>query len=109
MLPYHTILHHAIPYHAIPYYTLPYYAISNHTLPTQDVILMCFSVTNPESYDNVKKEWMQEVTWKQLWLHIKCIVLTTQVRHYNRTVPVMLVGTQVDLRKVKLFGLEADR
>ena len=79
---------------------------------------MCFSVTNPESYDNVKKEWMQEVTWKQLWLHIICIVLTTQVRHYNRTVPVMLVGTKVDLRnnedyiahlKVKLFGLEAER
>ena len=48
---------------------------------------------------------MKEVTWKLLWCHLKWIVKQllecvdrAQVRHHAETVPVVLVGTKVDLR-----------
>jgi len=45
-----------------------------------DVIMMCFSVVNPTSLVNVKEKWIKEV------------------RKYMPKVPVVLVGTQTDLK-----------
>lgn len=43
-----------------------------------DVILLCFSVANPESFQNVRKVWSKEI------------------KKYASNVPVILVGTKVD-------------
>ncbi|KAF8263887.1 cell division control protein 42, partial [Lactarius quietus] len=48
--------------------------------PQTDVFLVCFSVTSPASFVNVKEKWFPE-------LH-----------HHCPGVPCLLVGTQVDLR-----------
>lgn len=49
--------------------------------PQTDVFLLCFSVTSPASYENVREKWLPEV------------------RHHCPGVPVLVVGTQVDLRE----------
>lgn len=54
--------------------------------PNTDVFLLCFSVENPHSYENVASKWSPEV------------------RHHCPTVPVVLVGTKVDLRKESSEG-----
>jgi len=48
--------------------------------PGTDVFIICFSLTSPESFDNVKKKWVPEVT------------------HFNPKTPIVLVGTKLDLR-----------
>ncbi|OZJ03404.1 hypothetical protein BZG36_03998, partial [Bifiguratus adelaidae] len=48
--------------------------------PKTDVFLVCFSVTSPASFENVKEKWFPEV------------------HHHCPGVPCLLVGTQVDLR-----------
>jgi len=48
--------------------------------PQTDVFLVCFSVTSPSSFENVKEKWFPEV------------------RHHCPGVPCLVVGTQVDLR-----------
>eukprot|EP00005_Dracoamoeba_jomungandri_P003407 CAMPEP_0174260796 /NCGR_PEP_ID=MMETSP0439-20130205/10557_1 /TAXON_ID=0 /ORGANISM="Stereomyxa ramosa, Strain Chinc5" /LENGTH=199 /DNA_ID=CAMNT_0015345125 /DNA_START=73 /DNA_END=672 /DNA_ORIENTATION=+ len=48
--------------------------------PGTDVFIICFSLTAPESFDNVKKKWVPEVT------------------HFNPKTPIVLVGTKLDLR-----------
>ena len=48
--------------------------------PNTDVFLVCFSVVNPNSAENVKQKWAAEVK-----------------RYYNA--PILLVGTQIDLRE----------
>ncbi len=48
--------------------------------PNTDVFLVCYSVVNPASYENVKQKWAPEL------------------KKYYKTAPIMLVGTQVDLR-----------
>lgn len=49
--------------------------------PQTDVFLVCFSVTSPASFENVKEKWLPEV------------------RHHCPGVPCLIVGTQVDLRE----------
>jgi cell division control protein 42 len=49
--------------------------------PQTDVFLVCFSVTSPASFENVKEKWFPE-------LH-----------HHCPGVPCLIVGTQVDLRE----------
>ena len=49
-----------------------------------DVFLVCFSVANPESFTNVLDSWVPEL------------------RHYIPDTPVILVGTQVDIRQDKM-------
>lgn len=44
-----------------------------------DVFLLCFSVVNPTSYHNITKKWIPEI------------------RAYNPSAPIVLVGTQSDL------------
>jgi len=47
--------------------------------PDTDVFLVCFSLVNPVSFDNIVK-WVNEV------------------QHYRPEAPMLLVGTQMDLR-----------
>nr|XP_013808891.1 PREDICTED: rho-related GTP-binding protein RhoF-like [Apteryx mantelli mantelli] len=58
-----------------------------------NVILMCFDVTNPSSYDNILTKWCPEVN------------------HFCKGVPVVLVGCKTDLRKDRavLRRLHEDR
>jgi cell division control protein 42 len=58
--------------------------------PQTDVFLVCFSVTSPASFENVREKWFPEV------------------HHHCPGVPCLIVGTQTDLRddqsvKEKLF------
>jgi hypothetical protein len=53
--------------------TQPSYAMT-------DVFLLCFSVVSPASFENVAAKWIPEL------------------RHHAPTTPVILVGTQTDLR-----------
>jgi len=48
--------------------------------PQTDVFLVCFSVTSPASFENVREKWFPEV------------------RHHCPGVPSLIVGTQTDLR-----------
>jgi len=49
--------------------------------PQTDVFLVCFSVVNPSSYENVKEKWVPEIL------------------HHCQKTPFLLVGTQIDLRE----------
>ena len=48
--------------------------------PDTDVILMCFSVDNPDSLENIAEKW------------------TPEIRHFCPNVPIILVGNKKDLR-----------
>lgn len=48
--------------------------------PQTDVLLVCFSVVNPTSFENVQEKWIPEL------------------KRYCPGVPILLVGTQSDLR-----------
>ena len=47
--------------------------------PMTDVFLICFSVVNPASFQNVREEWVPEL------------------QEYAPTVPYLLIGTQVSV------------
>lgn len=52
--------------------------------PNSDVVLMCFSIDNPDSLANVHEKWVPEV------------------RHFcGQSVPLILVGNKIDLRHEK--------
>lgn len=59
--------------------------------PRADVFLLCFSVVNPSSFQNVTEKWVPEI------------------RHHCPTVPVVLVGTQCDLREDVKVLIELDK
>jgi small GTP-binding protein len=48
--------------------------------PQTDVFLICFSVTSPASFENVRAKWYPEVS------------------HHCPSTPIILVGTKLDLR-----------
>lgn len=48
--------------------------------PQTDVFLVCFSVTAPSSFENVREKWFPEV------------------HHHCPGVPCLIVGSQIDLR-----------
>ncbi len=49
--------------------------------PQVDAVLMCFSVVDSASYENIKSKWSKEV------------------KRHCPGVPIILVGTQIDLRE----------
>jgi Ras-related C3 botulinum toxin substrate 1 len=49
--------------------------------PQTDVFLICFSLVNPPSFDNVKSKWEPEIS------------------HHAPNVPIILVGTKFDLKE----------
>ncbi|KAI9829419.1 MAG: Rho GTPase protein rac1 [Sarea resinae] len=49
--------------------------------PQTDVFLICFSIVSPPSFDNVKAKWYPEIS------------------HHAPNVPIILVGTKLDLRE----------
>jgi Ras-related C3 botulinum toxin substrate 1 len=51
--------------------------------PQTDVFLICFSIVSPPSFDNVKAKWYPEI------------------EHHAPNVPIILVGTKLDLRDDK--------
>lgn len=51
--------------------------------PQTDVFLICFSIVSPPSFDNVKAKWFPEI------------------EHHAPNVPIILVGTKLDLRDDK--------
>ncbi|KAL5054157.1 hypothetical protein RYX36_034839 [Vicia faba] len=53
-----------------------------------DVFLLCFSLISKASYENISKKWISEL------------------RHYAPNVPIVLVGTKLDLREDKQFFLD---
>jgi len=48
--------------------------------PQTDVFLVCFSVVNPASFENIREKWVPEIN------------------HHCPKTPFLLVGTQIDLR-----------
>ena len=48
--------------------------------PQTDVFLVCFSIANPSSFENVSHQWIPEIS------------------QYGKNAPFILVGLQVDLR-----------
>ncbi|KAL1821618.1 hypothetical protein ACET3Z_016487 [Daucus carota] len=50
-----------------------------------DVFILAFSLISKASYENISKKWIPEL------------------RHYAPTVPIILVGTKVDLREDRQF------
>ncbi|KAL4391849.1 hypothetical protein AHAS_Ahas03G0286200 [Arachis hypogaea] len=53
-----------------------------------DVFLLCFSLISKASYENISKKWIPEL------------------RHYAPNVPIVLVGTKLDLREDKQFFVD---
>ncbi|KAG2717460.1 hypothetical protein I3760_03G176100 [Carya illinoinensis] len=53
-----------------------------------DVFLLAFSLISKASYENISKKWIPEL------------------RHYAPTVPVVLVGTKLDLREDKQYLID---
>ena len=51
--------------------------------PGTDVILMCFSIGSPQSFENITKQWYSEV------------------KQFCPEVPIILVGTKKDLRNAE--------
>ena len=66
----------------------------------QDVFVICFSVSSPESYENVRAKWIGEVTTQITFFWNKiCICVypfSLQIRHHAPQCPVLLVGTKVE-------------
>ena len=48
--------------------------------PDSEVILLCFSIDNKDSFDNIKEKWIPEI------------------KQYCPKVPLILVGNKIDLR-----------
>uniref|UniRef100_A0A914WKC8 Uncharacterized protein n=1 Tax=Plectus sambesii TaxID=2011161 RepID=A0A914WKC8_9BILA len=57
-----------------------YARLTQVSYPQTEVLLICFSVVNPASFENVRAKWLPEVS-----------------HHCPRT-PIILVGTKLDLR-----------
>eukprot|EP01088_Endostelium_zonatum_P000566 TRINITY_DN1080_c0_g5_i1.p1 TRINITY_DN1080_c0_g5~~TRINITY_DN1080_c0_g5_i1.p1 ORF type:complete len:201 (-),score=42.22 TRINITY_DN1080_c0_g5_i1:73-675(-) len=58
-----------------------YQRIRTLSYPKTDIFLLCFSVGSPNSFENVKETWLPEL------------------RHHCPQVPIILVGTKIDLRE----------
>ncbi|XP_038954669.1 rho-related BTB domain-containing protein 1 isoform X3 [Rattus norvegicus] len=61
------------------------------TTPRSDVVVLCFSIANPNSLNHVKTMWYQEI------------------KHFCPRTPVVLVGCQLDLRYADLEAVNRAR
>jgi len=59
--------------------------------PQTDVFLLCFSVMSRSSFENVKEKWIPEV------------------HHHCPGIPIIIVGTQIDLRDDPIVSEKLDR
>ena len=57
-----------------------YHRLRSLSYPNTDVFLICFSVVNPCSFENVRCKWVPEI------------------RYHSPKTPIILVGTKIDLR-----------
>ena len=57
-----------------------YYRLRPLSYPDTDVVLMCYSIDNPDSLENIEQKWVPEI------------------RYYCPTVPIILVGNKKDLQ-----------
>ncbi|XP_040827353.1 transforming protein RhoA-like isoform X2 [Ochotona curzoniae] len=62
-------------------YVADYDRLRPLSYPDTDVILMCFSISSPDSLENIPVKWAPEV------------------RHFCPSVPIVLVGNKKDLRQ----------
>ena len=80
--------------------------------PQTDVFLICFSIVSPPSFDNVKAKasalacapsFRGMLTWAFKWY--------PEIEHHAPNVPIILVGTKLDLRdhKPTIDGLRQKR
>jgi GTPase SAR1 family protein len=104
-----------------------YQRIRTLSYPKTDIFLLCFSVVSRDSYDNVKETWLPEVPSSTLRLAERCCVMSCvacvrctrcaatgrvsshggyrlQLRHHCPSVPIILVGTKIDLREDEQTG-----
>lgn len=71
--------------------------------PQTDVFLICFSLVNPASFENVRAKVRQSITWCS-WQKINRKLFLQwypEVRHHCPATPIILVGTKLDLRDDK--------
>lgn len=59
--------------------------------PDTDVVLMCFSIDNPDSFENIAEKWVPEVN------------------HFCPKVPIILVGNKKDLRNDQATLMEIEK
>ena len=58
----------------------PYDGLPPVPFPSASVYLVCFSVVEPDSYENIKECWVRDI------------------KHHYPNIPFLLLGTKVDLR-----------
>ena len=58
-----------------------YKSLRTLSYPNTDIFIICFSAVSPDSFQNVKEEWLAEID------------------HYAPEVPRLLVATKIDLRE----------
>lgn len=75
--------------------------------PQTDVFLICFSLVNPASFENVRaKVKSQYFDWFHFILILEIFIVEQlqwfpEVRHHCPNTPIILVGTKLDLRDDK--------
>ncbi|KAJ0818300.1 putative small GTP-binding protein [Helianthus annuus] len=77
-----------------------------------DVFLLAFSLISRPSYENISKKVfispLSLINYISSFIHLFCFVLfsgqwISELRHYAPTVPIVLVGTKLDLREDKQY------
>jgi Ras-related C3 botulinum toxin substrate 1 len=70
------------------------------TYPGTDVILICFSLDNPTSFENVRSKVQYTQTRLNIPLTPTPILIQwyPEISHHLPSVPIILVGTKLDLR-----------
>ncbi len=66
--------------------------------PQTDVFLICFSIVSPPSFDNVKAKVSSSRTF-MLPFQLTCLQWHPEIEHHAPNVPIILVGTKLDLRE----------
>ena len=74
----------------------------------QDVFLICFSLVNPASFENVRAKVSEERKFVCFFVFYICFIMLyklqwyPEVRHHCPNTPIILVGTKLDLRDDKV-------